>query len=56
MFQECLMSKFSMENFGKESTLNVAKRSTTKTPLKPRRRISIFQLSPEKAAQGKGSK
>ena len=27
--------KFSMENFRKESALNVAKRSATKTPLKP---------------------
>ena len=50
MSQECLMSgcqrQFSMENCKKESAHNVAKRSTTKTPLKPRLRISIFQLSP----------
>ena len=50
MLQECLMSscqrKFSMENCRKESAHKVAKRKTTKTPLKPRLRISIFQLSP----------
>ena len=50
MSQECLMSgcqrKFSMENFKKESAHKVAKRNATKTPLKPRLRISIFQLSP----------
>ena len=49
MSQECLMSgclrKFSMENYKKESAHNVAKRNDTKTPLKPRLRISIFQLS-----------
>ena len=38
--------KFSMENYRKESAHKVAKRNTTKTPLKPRLRISIFQLSP----------
>ena len=31
----------------KESAHKVAKRNATKTPLKPRLRISIFQLSPE---------
>ena len=50
MSQECLISgcqrKFSMENCKKESAHNVAKRNATKTPLKPRLRISIFQLSP----------
>ena len=50
MSQECLMSgcqrKFSMENCEKESAHKVAKRNATKTPLKPRLRISIFQLSP----------
>ena len=50
MSQECLMRgcqrKFSMENFKKESAHKVAKRNATKTPLKPRLRISIFQLSP----------
>ena len=50
MSQECLMSgcqrKFSMENCKKEKTHKVAKRNTTKTPLKPRLRISVFQLSP----------
>ena len=50
MSQECLMSgcqrKFSMENFKKESAHKVAKRNATKTPLKPRLRISIFQWSP----------
>ena len=50
MLQECLMSgcqrKFSMENCRKESANKVAKRNATKTPLKPRLRISIFQLSP----------
>ena len=50
MLQECLMSgcqrKFSMETCRKESAHNVAKRNATKTPLKPRLRISIFQLSP----------
>ena len=50
MSQECMMSgcqrKFSMENCKKESAHKVAKRNATKTPLKPRLRISIFQLSP----------
>ena len=50
MSQECLMSgclrKFSMENCKKESANKVAKRNDTKTPLKPRLRILIFQLSP----------
>ena len=50
MSQECLMSgcqrKFSLENCKKESAHKVAKRNATKTPLKPRLRISIFQLSP----------
>ena len=50
MSQECLMSgckrKFSMENCKKESAHKVGKRNATKTPLKPRLRISIFQLSP----------
>ena len=50
MSQECLKSgcqrKFSMENCKKESAHKVAKRNATKTPLKPRLRISIFQLSP----------
>ena len=35
-----------MENCKKESAHKVAKRNATKTPLKPRFRISIFQLSP----------
>ena len=38
--------KFFMENCKKESAHTVAKRNATKTPLKPRLRISIFQLSP----------
>ena len=50
MSQECLMSgcrrKFSMENCKKESAHKAAKRNTTKTLLKPRLRISKFQLSP----------
>ena len=50
MSQECLMSgcqrKFSMENCKKESAHKVAKRNATKTPLKPRLRISVVQLSP----------
>ena len=50
MSQECLMSgcqrKFSMESCKKESAHKVAKRNSTKTPLKPRLRISIFELSP----------
>ena len=50
MLQECLMSgcqrKFSMENCRKDSAHKVAKRNATKTPLKPRLRISIYQLSP----------
>ena len=50
MSQKCLMSgcqrKFSMVNCKKESTHKVAKRNATKTPLNPRFRISIFQLSP----------
>ena len=49
MSQECLMSgcqrKFSLENCKKENAHKVAKRNATKTPLKPRLRISIFQLS-----------
>ena len=49
MSQECLMSgcqrKFSMENCKKENAHKVAKRNTTKTHLKPRLRISIFQLN-----------
>ena len=44
MLQECLISdcqrKFSIENF------KVVKRNATQTPLKPRLRTSIFQLSP----------
>ena len=43
---ERLPKKFSMENCKKESAHKVAKRNATKTPLKPRLRISIFQLSP----------
>ena len=35
-----------MENCKKESANKVAKRNARKTPLKPRLRISIFQLSP----------
>ena len=35
-----------MENCKKESAHKVAKRNTTKTPLKPRLRISKFHLSP----------
>ena len=50
MLQESLMSgcqrKLSMENCRKESAHKVAKRNATKTPLKPRLRISLFQLSP----------
>ena len=38
--------KFFMENCKKESAQKVAKRNATKTPLKPRLRNSIFQLSP----------
>ena len=52
MSQECLMSgcqrKISMESCKKECAHKVAKRNATKTPLKPRLRISIFQLSPGK--------
>ena len=44
MSQECLMSgcqrKFSMENCKKESAHKVVKRKATKTPLKPRLKIS----------------
>ena len=36
-----------MENCKKKSAHKVAKGNATKTPLKPRLRISIFQLSPE---------
>ena len=36
-----------MENCKKESAHKVAKGNATKTPLTPRLRISIFQLSPE---------
>ena len=49
MLQECLVSgcqrNFSMENCRKEIAHEVAKRNATKTPLKTRLRISIFQLS-----------
>ena len=52
MSQECLISgcqrKFSMENCKKESAHKVAKRNATMTPLKPRLRISIFQLSQDR--------
>ena len=55
MSQPCLMSgcqrKFSMENCKKESAHKVAKRNATKTPLKPRLRISIPTESWEQAAQ-----
>ena len=50
MSQECLMNgcqrKLSMENCKKESAYKVTKRNATKTPLKPRLRISIFHLTP----------
>ena len=50
MSQECLKSgcqrKFVMESYKKESAHKVAKRNATKTPLRPRLWISIFQLSP----------
>ena len=50
MLQERLMSgykrKFSIENCRKESAPKVTNRNATKTPFKPRLRISIFQLSP----------
>ena len=46
MPDERLPKKFSMENCKKESAHKVAKRNATKTPLKPRLRISIIQLSP----------
>ena len=46
MPDERLPRKFSMENSKKESAHKVPKRNATKTPLKPRLRISIFQLSP----------
>ena len=46
MPNERLPRKFSMENCKKESAHKVAKRNATKTPLKPRLRISIFHLSP----------
>ena len=46
MSEECLMSgcqrKFSMENCKNESAHKVANRNATKTPIKPRLRISIF--------------
>ena len=38
--------KFSMKSCRTESVHKVAKTNATKTPLKPRLRISIFQLSP----------
>ena len=46
MPDERCQRKFSMENCKKESAHKVAKRNITKTPLKPRLRISIFQLIP----------
>ena len=46
MPDERLPKNFSMENCKKESAHKVAKRNATKTPSKPRLRISIFQLSP----------
>ena len=45
MPDERLPKKFSMVNCKKESAHKVAKRNATKTPLKSRLRISIFQLS-----------
>ena len=49
MSQECLMSgckrKFSMEKCKKESAHKVAK-NATRTPFKPRLRISIYHLNP----------
>ena len=56
MSQYCLMSgcqrKFSMDNYKKESAHKVTKRNATKTPLKPRLRISnIPTESWEQAAQ-----
>ena len=47
MPNERLPKMFSMENCRKESARKVAKINATKTPLKPRLRTSIFQLSPE---------
>ena len=46
MPDERLPGKLSMENCKKESAHKVAERNATKTPLKPRLRILIFQLSP----------
>ena len=50
MSQKCLISgcqrMFSSENCKKESAHKVAKRNATKSPIKPRLRNSIFQLSP----------
>ena len=46
MPDERLPKNVSMENCKKESAHRVAKRNATKTPLKPRLRISIFKLSP----------
>ena len=48
MPDERLPKKFSMENCKKESAHKMAKRNATKRPLKPRLKISIFQLSPGK--------
>ena len=45
LMSDC-QSKFSIENFRKESALKVAKKHAIKTSLKPRLRISIFQLNP----------
>ena len=45
MPDERLSKTVSMENFWKESALIAVKRNSTKTPFKPRWRISIFKLS-----------
>ena len=51
MLQECLMSdyqrKVSMEYFMKKDALKEATRNATVIPLKPHRRLSIFQVTPE---------
>ena len=44
MPNERLPRKSSMENYKSESALKVARRNATKTPSKPLRRISTYQL------------
>ena len=56
MPNERCQRKFSVENCKKESAYKVAKRNATKTPLKPRLRISIFLLRIEESGVASSTK